>query len=636
MNPNTIIPPNSIINKDIYLFLYSLLKSIFINDPENRIEKNRKLDSILLKIKYLYKLELKRIYSRENFENIIKYIKTQNIIYTGEILENILLTLFNTIMKIPKSETINKYVFNNLQYIFLIKNKTKEKQIKEIDFIRNFIIYEKLYPEELKNKEIFFQPYVTIPTDLEYFLALIYKIKIESLKNNNKIKENKYNDISSYLYKYSINNKYDKEEKNFFENGIIKFEKNINNIINNYKNHKNSSISLISYFFFTLFVNYQTINCQLINYYENNKDINKYSNIDYDYDFKGSSMKGYYATLVSSPMRQDSRIKIISMEENNLGELGMGELGKTIVFNQNIKILNYNRNRLYSYYFYYLKEAIKIFNNNSIEEINLQNNHLKDDIDDYLCDILQKFKNLKILNLSNNKIGSGISKFLNKLKLLYRKKSSKLEKLKLNNCYLDSASIFELSECLKCKYCKLKYLSLNINNIKDYQAESLLNAIKKNNSLKEIYLGRNYLGNYSTEGICKIISRFHNSLETLYLNQNEIRNDYNLLKISYRTKIIYANEERQKVIIDLNENDILKNLDLSRNGIYYRNKSQLLILKNVLNNTYLSCLDYSLLIKDFEHQKICEKEKNIREYENEIKLLNENLNKIKIQRNKLF
>ena len=637
MNSHTIIPPKTIINKNIYLFLYSLLKSIFIIDSENRVKKNKKLDEIIQKIKDKYKIELKREYSKDNFENIIKYVKTQNIISAGEILENILLNLFTSIMIIPQNETINKYIYYNLQNIYGIKNKIKEKQEKEIDFIQNFILYDKLFPEELKNKEIFFQPYKIIQTDLEYFLVLIYKLKIESIKNYNKNKKKLFNETSYKLYNYSLKNPNDKEEKNIYQNSIIEFENNINKIYENYKHpSKDNQSNIISYFFFTLFVNYQTINSRLMEFSKNNKNAHKFSRVPYEYNFIGGLMKSYFAILVSSPMRQDDRIKIISIGENDLGELGMYELGKTIIFNKNIKILNYNKNRLFTYYFYYFNKANNIFENESIEEINLYNNFLKDDIDNYLCDLLKIFKNLKTLNLSNNKIGCGISNFLSRLKLLYRQKKSKLEKLNLNKCYLNESSLYELCECLKSKYCKLKFLYLSINNINDYTVEPLLNAIKKNKSLKEVYLSRNFIGNSSTENIGKIISRFCDSLEVLYLNQNEIRNNDNLLRISSRTKVVYSKEEdRKKVIINFDENPVLKNLDISKNGINIRNKNHILILKNILNDTYLSCLDFSIILKDFEHHEAFQG-KNYIEYKNEIDLLNNKLNEIKKQRNILF
>lgn len=155
MNSYSTIPQQNIINKESYLFLYSLLKSIFIIDTENRKEKNNKLEEFMKIIKEKYEIELRREYSKENFENIIKFVKAHNVIYGGEILENILLKLFSSIMKIPQKETINKYIYYNLQNVFGIKNKMIQKQIKEVELIQNFISYDRIYPDELKNKDIF-------------------------------------------------------------------------------------------------------------------------------------------------------------------------------------------------------------------------------------------------------------------------------------------------------------------------------------------------------------------------------------------------------------------------------------------------------------------------------------------------
>ena len=634
MNSYLNFPPKAIINKEIYLFLFSLLKSIFIFDSENRKKKIEKIDTISNKIKDIYKIELKREYSKKNFQNIIQFVKNQNLIYAGEILENIVLSIFTSIMSIPQNETINNYIYNNLLNIYSIKNKDEKARNEEIDFIQNFIIYDNLYPEELKNKNIFFQPYSIIQTILEYFLALIYKLRINSIKNNKKNVKDQYHKISFNLYNNSSKYSENKEEKNLTKNSIIEFENNIDKIIDNYKEGSQitPNTNIISYFFFTLFVNYQTINNRLMKFYIDNKDINKFACVPYEYNIVGGSMKGFYAILISSPMRQDNRIKSISMIENDLGEIGMFELGKTIVFNPSIKTLNYSKNRLYSYYLHYFNKASKIFENNSIEEINIYNNFFKDDIDDYLCDILKKFKNLKILNLSSNKIGSGLAKFLSLLKLLYRQKKSKLVKLNINKTSLDSSSIYELCQLLKSKFCKLESLYLNINYINDYDAEPLLDAIKKNNSLKEVYLSRNFIGNSSTDKIGKVISRFHESLEVLYLNQNEIRNNENLLRIAARTKVIYSIEEdRNEVILDLDSNPILKNLDLSKNGVNYKNEKQILILNQILKDTYLSCLDYSVTLTNFDNKNfICEN------YKKEINVLKEKLSNIKDERNKLF
>ena len=636
MNSYSTIPQQNIINKESYLFLYSLLKSIFIIDTENRKEKNNKLEEFMKIIKEKYEIELRREYSKENFENIIKFVKAHNVIYGGEILENILLKLFSSIMKIPQKETINKYIYYNLQNVFGIKNKMIQKQIKEVELIQNFISYDRLYPDELKNKDIFFQiPYTPIPTDFEYFLTLIYKLKLDSVKNE----KNKFNDITHKLFEYSKKYHSGKEEKNIIQNSIIEFDSKINQVYENYNKNKqdnfiNQNISVISYFFFTLFVNYQTINSRLIKFSNKKKD--KLSSVPYEINFMGSSMKGIYASLMFTPMRQDNRINIISMAENDFAELGMLEMGKTIVFNPHLKVINYSKNRLYSHYFYYFSNASKIFDNNSVEEINLYNNFFKDDIDDYLCDILKKFKNLKTLNLSNNRIGSGISKFCNRLNLYYKQKKTKLERLNLNKCTLNKSSLYELCECLKSKSCKLKYLYLNINYINDFNSEPLLIAIKKNNSLRELYLSRNFIGNSSTQNIGKVISRFRESLEVIYLNQNEIKNNDNLLRIASRTKVVYSSkEDRNKLLIKLDENPSLKNLDLSKNAINIRNKKQILLLEQIINDTYLSCFDYSLILQTFDPDPKKENYEN-NEFSNEKKELIEKIKNIKDERDKIF
>ena len=185
-------------------------------------------------------------------------------------------------------------------------------------------------------------------------MALIYKLKIESIKNNNKSKKKQYCQISYDLFKISQKNGENKEIKNIIQNNIISFERNIDSIIENYKDtKKKNKNNIITYFFFSLFLNYQTINSRLIKY--NKKVINKmYASIPYEYNLTGSAMKGYYAILISSVMRQDNRIRKIIMSENDLMELGMSELGKTIVFNPYIKSINYSKNNLFSHYFYYL------------------------------------------------------------------------------------------------------------------------------------------------------------------------------------------------------------------------------------------------------------------------------------------
>ena len=170
----------------------------------------------------------------------------------------------------------------------------------------------------------------------------------------------------------------------------------------------------------------------------------------------------------------------------------------------------------------------------------------------------------------------------------------------------------------------------------DFSAQPLLDAIKKNNSLKEVYLNKNLIGNSSISNIGKVISRFRNSLEVFYLSQNEIKNNDNLLRIACRTKIIYSNEEnKNEILLNHHESPSLINLDLSKNGINIKNTYQILLLEQIINDTYLFCLDYSQILYNFEYESPSKKGIHS-EFQNEILKLIERLNNIKIKRNKLF
>ena len=75
----------------------------------------------------------------------------------------------------------------------------------------------------------------------------------------------------------------------------------------------------------------------------------------------------------------------------------------------------------------------------------------------------------------------------------------------------------------------------------------------------------------------------------------------------------------------------LKNLDLSKNGINIKNKNQILLLENIINDTYLYCLDYSQILYNFEYKQPSKKEIHY-----ELQKLIERLNNINNKRNKLF
>ena len=85
-----------------------------------------------------------------------------------------------------------------------------------------------------------------------------------------------------------------------------------------------------------------------------------------------------------------------------------------------------------SSYIDFLNNTLGLFDNNSVEVLNLSYNYLKEDCAEYLANILSHFKKLKEINLSSNDFKNGISSFLIALKRLYRQGKLNLEILNLS------------------------------------------------------------------------------------------------------------------------------------------------------------------------------------------------------------
>ena len=256
---------------------------------------------------------------------------------------------------------------------------------------------------------------------------------------------------------------------------------------------------------------------------------------------------------------------------------------------------------LKSQYIEFFNYGIKLFNNNSVEVLNLSSNYFKEDSAEYLASLLLHFKNLKTINLSSNDLKRGISSFLIVLKNLYRQGKINLEILDLKNCLLDDISFYELGELIKCKYCKLKKLYLNENNIPS--SVNFLKKLKKNRILTEIYFNKSNISNNNTDDIMRIMS--NTNIDYLYLNKNKIYNFDNLLRIIYRTKLIKDNEEKKNEKIFQGE-PYLYNLDLSDNDCYNKNENKIEILKDGIKETTLYCLDICHILYGLDPKKMIE------------------------------
>ena len=603
-----------VINNSILNFTHVLLKNILLKTNKRKNEEI--LDHYIKKInKDIIINEEKYInldYSISNFDNIINIIKNQNSIYTSEILENILLKIFAKVIKVERDQTVNAYIFNNLN------------KIRNEDTYLYWFQQEKFNQKELNNlKQIINQERITYFHNSP-FCYLIYRINYEKY-NLLKISQKKNSKLLKYIYNDCI-----PEQKildNIYESMKSKsnYEKdfNINSIMHICSNftEKNKSndvkvyIDIIKNFLYSVFIYYQTKNSSLINYGKEELDSknNILSKVPYSFDLKGGLIEGRFANTVISPIRLDNRIENILLGYNNMRELGMYELGKSLIFNNAIKTIHLDRALLKPYSLDYFILGMDIFDNKSVKELILSSNYLTENAEQNLRKIIHKFKELKTLNLSNNTIKDGLSSFFIILKRMFQKNETKIENLILNVCSLGDSSIFELGELLKNRFCKLKKLYImkcDILRISDF-----LRKLKKNKILTNIYIGENSISHNNINDINKIVS--NSGIQNLNIFKNKISNFKDALRIIYRTRIIKKDENEKNIKLIEKSDCVLQNLDISNNRIINKNKIYVKLLKEISEETSLLLLDFSKILYGDLVQKFDKNYKN-KNYRNEV------------------
>ena len=594
------------INNNILLFLYNLFSFIFIKRDKSKkstAKLENQLENCINKINgEIIKEEEKYInleYSNENFENIIDFVRIENKIYTGEIIEGVLIYTFSLAFQSDKDNTFGKYIFSN---IYKLKDSTN------FEIVRMF--KESLFnPDELKNIKSLLLKDCTWEDPIEYDIdsdaqiyCVIYNlllrifiekyINIKSEKRNTNtiyyINRGKTDNqkISENIYKGLKDRSTTILDKDITSNSIMSLASNLF-FPNSFGKLPSVPLKIIRSFLIQVFIYYQNKNSPLMNYITEDEE-NNYVSIPFTYDLRGACVEGRFSYIILSPVRVEPRVEKIFLSQNNLRECGLYEIGKIIIFNKNVKVIECNTSLLRTNYIEYLNCSLGLFDNYSVEKLNLSFNYLKDNCEEYLSKLLTHFKGLKTLNLTANEFRRGIATLLVTLKNLYRKNESKLENLLINKCLLDDSSYYELGELLKSKYCKLKRLYINYNTMPPNI--NFLKKLKKNKSLTEIYLNKNDIGNNETDDIIRIIS--NTKIRHLYLYKNKFSNNNEFLRILYRTKFIKENNES----FDKDDGAFLINLDLSNSDLYPKNSFHMILLKKIFEETTLYCLDISHII----------------------------------------
>ena len=588
-----------LINENIYIYLFNLMKSIFFTEHNSYIRE--KIKHFNDRIKEKYHIEINETISKQNLINILKFVKNQNKLYAAEILENILIIIFSYSFKEDEKNpqqynTIGKYVHKNLLLLKEtadLENWFDYNKINiNIKSIHNLLENDILFDESMKKNDLI-KSAIQKEIILYDFLYELKKEKTSVLK----LKKN---------FKHKFINYLNGEKKIIYNNdnngNTVKFENSTTTKITQvmsaqfYDKKKDENrkgpLGLAKSFLISTYIYYQNKHSPLMKFIKE-KDDPDIKPFEFEYDLKGATIENEYAGIIIPPARVEPRISIITLDQNLLKEKGFFELGKLLIFNKNIKHIEFNRSGVKSYYLNYLLEGLGMFDNYSIETLSLTLNYLKNDSESYLCNILSHLKGLKTINLSHNELSDGISAFLIVLKKLYRQKKINLENLILNDCSLDELSFYELGELLKSKYCKLKNLYLNSNNIA--LGSKFLKKLKKNKSLTEIYFNGNNLGKRNTDDIMRVIS--NTEIESLSLYKNKFLDFDDCLRILYRTKLVLNKEEEKKYRADIPHNDsILYNLDLSLNQFLSKNTTQIDLLKNIIKDTTLYCIDLSWIL----------------------------------------
>ena len=345
-----------IIDQTIYKFLIILIRDIFLRrrKTSNAIKISNKLNDFVQYINANL-LENKKkpinvIYSKENFENIIEFVRSQNKIFAGEIIENILIIVFSLPFKYNKENTFGKYIYNNLSKIKDAKNLELANWFLENDFKDNIKLKEFLqndifgYEKDIKDLK---------PIQKDSFFNFLEKINKEEINTSNKFPKKKF---LSYMKGtlFFIEKIKKQNNNNNNDTKTLNSLSTVTSLMSNYLYEdeigkiKKVSVRLIRSLFISTYIYNQNRNSPLMKYrkknnHKKNKELEEKKSSDdlefipFVFDLSEAFIESKYVGIIFSPLRNQPRIDEIKMDKNRLKENGLLELSKVLLLNKNIK-----------------------------------------------------------------------------------------------------------------------------------------------------------------------------------------------------------------------------------------------------------------------------------------------------------
>ena len=608
------------IDKSIYSYLFMLVKYIFFG--EKGIKNEDKKNEIIAKLKNMtnninkkfikneanfIKIEpLDVAYSLKNFSNILNFIKIQNSMFAGDLLEATIMMTFSFGFETDKTNEFGKFIYVNISRLrdasyhdlsdWFKKGENRFQPLELKDF-KSLLDNEK-YLGDLENKnrildqnKPILQELITkmIKDKFDFIISNTGKSKTFDFINNGKLDLiklflNKFRDMKNQSSNLTM------VDKDFTSNSIAFIYYYL------FEDEKLPPIRLIRCFLTAIYIYYQNEHSPLMNYIKPEKDSKKeeLEEIPFSYSLRGGFVEGRFSNTIISPIKLEPKISSVNLGQNNIREWGLFELGKSITMNPNIKSIILKISLLRGYYLDFFIAGFAIYDNYSIEELNLSMNYLKEECAYSLLNLISHLKNLKTLNLSANDLKGGPKHIFIYLKEQFRKGKCKLENLYLNYITMDDSAFYELGELIKSGYCKIKRLSIGGSNKSN--VVNFLKQVKYNRNLIELNIFKCGFRNTDIDDICRIIS--NTNIRHLNLFKNEFKNFGKCLRIIFRTKLVRNETElikKNNYFIDRSAS--LMTLDLSNNIFYCLNSVFINIINELIqDNSTLSCLDISHIV----------------------------------------
>ena len=647
------IPESIISEKDIFMIIYLIFFTLvdnnkledYLNDNSQIKNKNTLNDMKTLKEEEENKnnlnnsliKEINSDFSIENYKKIknLLYELTINKNYFPDLLEFCLINALILVFNSGKEHTINIYLYDNFNKIKrgktfenLEKNSFISQILKEpiqsylkevVEFNFNEVNGELTNDKkEVIKKKQYMNLFENLGNSLKNILKNFYNNfdeKVEELLKNVE-KENSITSLISPLIYMGTIIKFKKFQLiyNKENDNLRKFILSQLKILYSYPK------SSFNYLFYILFAVYKITNCKQI-------EIEK---IPFQYDISQAFLEYDSSFVMASVIKYDKRIKHIIFNQNKFGEIGLYELGKNLLFNQNIQIVNIGQMNLTTSQLEFFNIGLNGFC--SAVELNYNNNiKIDESSGKAISESIVKFPNLIRLNLNKCKLGYGTKYILSTI----LEKKIKIKHLFLSKTLMDQTSIKILNKIIEKKNCSIEILSVSNCNFNNHFGRNFLKSMCKNVSIQELYMYNCKLNDSYYNDIRNLI--ISGNLNIISLYKNDISNFETLLKLIGLTKVKKKNYKIESQLM---------NLDLSVNPIKKQSicPKYLDVLNDICDKSTLKILDISQIINGENPKAIKEENENdmdiddppssITKDESTIKTLNEKLGKIIENENK--